>query len=86
LLFVLSNLVDDTDVGVVQGGSGARFPAEAFDRFRVMCYVLGQKLQRDKATKLRVLRLIDHAHAPAPELLDDAVVRDGLADHGIEPW
>ena len=28
-----------------------------------------------------VLGLIDHTHAAAAELLDDAVVRDGLADH-----
>ena len=31
-----------------------------------------------------VLGLIDHAHATASELLDDAVVRDGLADHSRE--
>jgi len=29
----------------------------------------------------RVLGLIDHTHPTTPELLDDAVVRDGLADH-----
>jgi len=29
----------------------------------------------------RVLRLIDHTRAAATKLLDDAVVRDGLAEH-----
>jgi hypothetical protein len=28
-----------------------------------------------------VLGLVDHTHATAPELLDDAVMRDGLANH-----
>ena len=28
-----------------------------------------------------VFGLVDHAHPTAAELLDDAVVRDGLADH-----
>ena len=27
------------------------------------------------------LGLIDHTHPTAPELLDDAVMRDGLPDH-----
>jgi hypothetical protein len=31
----------------------------------------------------RVFGLVDHAHAATTKLLDDAVVRDGLADHGI---
>lgn len=28
-----------------------------------------------------ILGLIDHAHAASAEFLQDAVVRDGLADH-----
>jgi hypothetical protein len=31
-----------------------------------------------------VLSLVDNTHAPATELLYDAVVRDGLADHLAE--
>ena len=30
-----------------------------------------------------VLSLVDHAHPAATEFLDDAVMRDGLADHGV---
>ncbi len=33
--------------------------------------------------QLYVLGLIDHAHAVAAELLDEAVVRDGLANRGL---
>ena len=43
--------------------------------------IFGQEFERDEATKLGVLGLVDDAHAPAAELLDDAVMRDGLADH-----
>jgi len=39
---------------------------------------------RDKTPKLDILSLIDHTHPSAAELLDDAVVRDGLADHWAE--
>ncbi len=41
----------------------------------------GKKFKGDEAAKLGVLGLIDHAHPSAAELLNDPVVRDGLADH-----
>jgi hypothetical protein len=44
-------------------------------------FVLGQKLQCDKAPKLGVLGLVNDTHPAAAKLLDDFVVRDGLADH-----
>jgi hypothetical protein len=34
------------------------------------------------AAKLQVFCFIDHTNAAATELLQDAVVRDGLANHG----
>ena len=40
-----------------------------------------QKLQGDESPKLRILSFIDHAHPTATELLEDAVMRDGLTDH-----
>ncbi len=46
------------------------------------CYILWQKLERDETAETGVLRLINNSHPAATELLDDAVVRDGLADHG----
>ena len=42
-----------------------------------------QEFQGDEAAKLCVLGFVDHTHAAAAEFLDDAVVRDGLADHGV---
>jgi hypothetical protein len=34
--------------------------------------------------ELGVLRFIDNTHPTAAQLLDDAVVRNGLADHCLE--
>jgi hypothetical protein len=42
---------------------------------------LRQELQGDHASQLDVLGLIHDTHAAATELLQDAVVGDGLADH-----
>ena len=44
-------------------------------------YLVQQKLQGDEAVQLYILGLVDHTHPAATELLDEAVVRDGLADH-----
>jgi hypothetical protein len=44
-------------------------------------YLVRQKLQGDEAVQLYILGLVDHTHPAATELLDEAVVRDGLADH-----
>jgi hypothetical protein len=49
---------------------------------RVAGDVFWQELDGDEAMQAGVLGLIDNAHAAASQLLDNPVVRDGLADHG----
>ena len=44
--------------------------------------LLGQELESHPATQIQVLGRIDHAHAPATEAVDDAIVRESLANHG----
>src|SRR5712692_3234349 len=77
---MLANFVNGADVGMVQGGGSTSLPAKAFERLWVFGYILRQELQSDKATEFGVLGLVHHTHPAAPELLDDAVVRNGLAD------
>ena len=81
LLVTLADLVNRANVGVVESGSGSRFPSESLQGLGVLRQLIGQEFQRDEAAKLGVLGLIDHAHSAATELLHDAIVRDGLADH-----
>jgi hypothetical protein len=61
-----------------------RFALKTHKRLRIVCNVLRQKLQRNKAVQSRILGLINDAHATTTELLDDAVVGNGLADHGAQ--
>ena len=68
---------------MVQGRGGLRFALEAGQCLGVSGDFIGQELQCDKTMQPGVLGLVDHTHAAAAELLDDAVVRDGLADHGF---
>jgi hypothetical protein len=40
-----------------------------------------EKFAGDPAAEVRVLRLVNYTHPATTQLLDDALVRDGLADH-----
>jgi len=64
---------------MIECGRGTSFSAEPFKCLRILRQLVGQEFQRNKTAKLRVLGFVNDAHAAA-ELLDDAVVRNGLAD------
>jgi hypothetical protein len=73
--------MNGADIGVIEGGSGLRLALKTGQRLGVFGNLVGQKLQGDEAMKAEVLSLIDHPHPATTELLDNAVVRDRLADH-----
>ena len=76
-----ADVVDRTDVGMVERRSGARLPAEALQRLWVTRHLIGKELEGDEPAEARVLGFVHHAHAAAPEFIDNAVVGDDLADH-----
>ncbi len=82
LPLVLVDVVDGADAGVVEGRGGPGLALEALLGLVAREEPLGQELERDLAAQAGVLGLVDDAHAPAAELLEDAVVGDGLAGHG----
>jgi hypothetical protein len=61
--------------------SSLGFALKTGERLRIAGQLLRQEFERDKTMEARVLGFIDHAHAATPEFLDDAVVRNGLANH-----
>ncbi len=84
LLAMFTDFVDGADIGMIQRRRRARLPAKAFQRLRVARKFIRQKFEGNKAAQLGVLRLIDHTHAAATQLFDNAVVRDGLPNHEVE--
>src|SRR5207302_731233 len=82
LAIVLIDFVNGADVGMIESGSGARFTLKTLEGLGVGGDVLGKKFEGDEAAQLDVLGLIDNTHASAAEFLNDAVMGDGLADHG----
>jgi hypothetical protein len=73
------NLIDCADIGMIQRRGSLGFALKAAECLRVFGYVIGQELDGNKPAKLDIFGFVDHTHAAATELLDDAVVRDGLA-------
>ena len=84
LALVFADFVDGADIGMVEGGGGAGFATEALQSLRVLRDIVRQELEGDKAAERGVFGLVDHAHAAATQLFNDAIVRDGLANHSVE--
>jgi hypothetical protein len=78
---LLADVMNRADVGVIQRRCGLGFALKTSERLWVSGNLLRQKLESDKAVQPHVLGLVHDTHPAATQLLDDAVVRDGLADH-----
>ena len=77
-VFVFADFVDGADVGMVEGGGGAGFAAEALQSDGILGERFGEKFEGHGAAEFEVFGAIDDAHATAAELFDDAVMGDGL--------
>ena len=75
--------IDRDDVGVIERGRGLGLAQEARPRLRVVTAVVEHHLQRDGAAQPCVFSLVNFAHPARSEALDDAVMRDGFADHRV---
>src|SRR5262245_22785996 len=82
VLFV--NFVDGANVGMIQCGGSFGFTLEAAQGLWVFGYVVGQELKGNRTAELHVLGPVNHAHAAAAQSLDNAVMRNSLADHAGE--
>jgi len=79
----LLDIVDGSNVGMVQRGSGLSLDLESFPFFITGGDLARQELDGHLALELGVLSLIHHAHAAFAELGENLVVEDGFADHGL---
>ena len=60
---------------------GLRFTLKSTERLRIPGYLVRKKLKRDETMQPGVLGLMDHPHPATAELFNDAIMRDGFADH-----
>ncbi len=83
LAVVFADFVDGADVRVIQSRGGARFAAKAFEGLSVLCQIIGKKFEGGEAAELGVFRFVDNTHPTTAEFLDDAVMRNNLAEEGV---
>ena len=78
------DFIDSANVGMIESRRGSGFAPKALQHLRVARSVVGQELQGHESAKLGVLSLINDTHPATAELLENAVVRDGLPNHWDE--
>jgi hypothetical protein len=54
---------------------------EAFQRLLMLRELFGKELKGYETVEMSILGLIDHAHAAAAELFENAVMRDRVPEH-----
>src|SRR5260370_432775 len=64
--FVLGNLVDSADVGMVQSRRGPGFTAKTLQGLGIASQIPGEKFERDAASEVKVLGLVNYSHTAAP--------------------
>jgi len=65
LAVVLVDLVNRADIGMVEGGGGARFALKPLQCLAITGEFRWQEFQRDAASQLAVLGLENHTHPAA---------------------
>jgi hypothetical protein len=77
---VFTYVVNRANVGMIESRRRFRLAFKPFECLPVMRQFLRQEFQRHGSFQARILGLIHHTHPPAAQLLEDAVMRERLAD------
>src|SRR5262245_28403889 len=79
---VFADVVDRTNLRMIERRRGARLDPESFDRLLVSRPFLREKLLGDWPAQPHVLGLVDDAHSSGAQLLEDFVMRNRVSNHG----
>ena len=82
LVAVATDVVQRADVRMIERRRGARLALETVERGRILRQPGRQELHRHLPAQASVLGPIDDTHPAFADLVEDAVMGDGLADHG----
>src|SRR5215469_17383118 len=78
-----ADVVYGADVWMVERRCCLRLSLKARQRLWVLRYIVREELQCHETMQPCVLGLVNHTHPAPAQLLDNAVVGDGLADEGV---
>src|SRR2546427_7271673 len=77
----LCDLINSADVGMVQSRGSSRLTLKTLQSRRIFFQITRQEFQRDVAPQAEVFCFINHTHATAAKLVQDAVVGNSFTDH-----
>src|SRR5207249_3113678 len=77
---VFPDFVNSTDIRVIQSRSGAGLAAKTLKRHLVASDIIREKFKSYETPQLCVFGFVNHTHAPAAQLVQDAVMRDRLSE------
>jgi hypothetical protein len=80
-LLVFTDIVDSTDMRVIDARGCAGFSAKSFESDGIGRKMVGQELQSYVTSQPDIFGAIDHAHASAAQVRNDSVMGDGTAEH-----
>ncbi len=86
LALVLTDVVNGTYVGMVEGRGGLGLAAKTSKGLDIAGEFGGKKLERNEAVQARIFSFVDNAHATSAEFFGDAVMRDGVGVHSGTRW
>ena len=74
-----ADIVNRTDIGVVESGRGARFAAKPLVSLGIVRNVVRQEFQRNTAAEARVFGFVHDAHTSTAQFFQNAIVGNGAA-------
>src|ERR1700691_4483559 len=66
---------------MIESGCSSRFASKPLERLWLPREFFREEFEGDRAVKAAIVSLIDDTHPARTKLLQDAVMRNGLADH-----
>src|SRR5438128_2635693 len=69
---------------MIDGGCSPRFVLEALNCCPVAGHLIGKKLEGNFTFEVQVFGTVNHTHAAAAKLLNDAIVRNGVVHHTVK--
>jgi hypothetical protein len=81
--FVFADVVNGTDMRVIDARGAACFSPESLECCGVGCQMLRQQLQCYFSAQAHIFRAEDDPHASPAKMLNDAIMRNGTAEHGL---
>src|SRR6185369_3405500 len=79
---IIADVINGAYGRVIQQRRRTRLSRKSLECTRIFGQIFWKEFQGYTTSQANVLRLVHHAHAAAPKLLEDPIMGNGLADHG----